>query len=118
MTKVTWRGTTDEALETVAFGRHWEANISQDLTEADGFEIEESEPFSMPDGTVRRKTKTRRITIIEAARKNPCFDVEGDTPKEHKKRGRPPKVRDAAEEHAYHGGGRMVSAIPGEPLGS
>lgn len=117
MTKITWRGTQDEALETYAFNRHWEANVAQDITEADGFEIEESERTTLPDGTVRLTTKARRISIIEAARKNPCFDVEGEE-KEHKKRGRPPKVRDAAEEHAYHGGGRMVSAIPGEPLGS
>ena len=118
MTKVTWRGTTDEALETIAFGRPWEANVPQELTDRDGFEIEESEQCQLPNGNTGLKTVKRKISIIEAARRNPCFDVEGDAPKEHKKRGRPAKVRNAAEEHAYSGGGHMVSAIPGEPLGS
>lgn len=103
MTKHTfvWSGIEDEAFETFNAGRKWQANVPQEVDSSEGFTED-----------------NRRVCYVDMLRRNPCFSEIGGEVKVHKRRGRPPKFPNAAEEHGYTGGGAMISAIPGEPLGS
>ena len=97
--KVTWYGQADEALETFAFGRKWEANVAQDMDPKEGHMQILSERQEKPDGTYVLVTKERFVSYIEMAKTNPNFHVEGDPVVIPKKRGRPPKYPNAAEEY-------------------
>lgn len=96
--KITYRGTIDEALETFWGGRRWEANVPQEVTDKDGWDIEENELFTLPNGEIRRITQKRRISMLEAAKRNPSFDVEDEPPKKMERRLRPAKFPNAANE--------------------
>jgi hypothetical protein len=97
--KVTWYGQADEALETFAFGRKWEANVPQEIDPKATYEIEESHKLEQPDGSYKLRTMTRKVTYIEMMKTNSCFHVEGEPLVVPKKRGRPPKYPNAAEEY-------------------
>jgi hypothetical protein len=123
--KVVWRGVIDEALETDFGGRHFEANVPQDvlspeeshkkankfrnalgrfsvnnrdMRHCDGWVIEESVQEVNPDGRHVLVTKQRWLSIAEAAIAHPCFDVEGEEPKVMKKRPKPDKYPNASAE--------------------
>jgi len=118
--KVTWLPDADEAFKTTAFGREWEANIAQDVDPNEGKQEEEfTERVSNPrDGTWKLVTRKRMVSLLERIKRNQHFQVEGDAPR---KRGRPPKPKtfpNAAIEHATVDAGKLVSALPGEPVGS
>jgi hypothetical protein len=98
--KVTWLPQADETSETFAFGRKWEANVPQDIDPKDGYEIEEGIRVEQKDGSVRIRTRVRKVTYIEMMKTNGCFHVEGTELVLPKKRGRPAKYPNAAEEHA------------------
>lgn len=95
--KVVWRGTEDEAVETIAYKRRWEANVPQEVDDKDGYEIEESVRMDNPDGTFKLVPQVRKVTYIEMMRNNPCFDV-GEDVKKHQKRKRPDRYPDASRE--------------------
>lgn len=99
-----WPGIEDETRETFAFGRKWEANVPQEIDEREGHTIEETERVDNPDGTFVLRVKKRHLSYVEMARNNPCFSELGQE-KEHKRRGRPKKYPNAAEEH----GGRELT---------
>jgi hypothetical protein len=97
--KVTWYGQADEAMETTAFGRKWETGVAQEIDPKDGYEIEESHRLEQKDGSYKLRTIVRKVTYIEMMKTNPNFHVEGEALIVPKKRGRPPKYPNAAEEH-------------------
>jgi hypothetical protein len=104
--KVVYRGSIDEALETDFGGRHWMANEPQDVLSPedsvkqrkDGWYIEESVPVTDPQGRRTLVSERRWISLVEAAKRNCSFDVEGQEPKVIKKRPKPDKYPNAAEE--------------------
>jgi len=111
--KICWRGVLDDALETTWGGnpvRTWESNVPQEVLmkedshklRKDGWTIEESEPEIAPDGRRLLVTKSRWISMHEAASAHPCFDVEGEQPKKMKKPARPTHYPNAAREDPDH----------------
>lgn len=93
-----WPGVEDEERETFAFGRNWEANVPQELDEKEGMEQDETVRVPTQNGGYILQTHRRFVSYVEMARNNPCFSEIGQE-KEHKRRGRPPKFPNAAEEH-------------------
>lgn len=102
MTKVTYVPDADEPSETTWNGVTFKANVPLELTDKQGYEIEEGKRYEDKDGNTRIKTVHRFVTMIEMARGNPSFVVEDNQTPPPKRRGRPPKhlIPNAAEEHA------------------
>jgi hypothetical protein len=104
--RVVYRGTIDEALETDFGGRHWIANEPQEALspedsakqKADGWYVEEATEVINPDGRRTLVTERRWLSLVEAAKRNCSFDVEGEDTKVMKKRPKPERYPNAANE--------------------
>lgn len=95
--KITYIPQADDDSHTcVAYGIKFPANVPIEVDERRSIEVEETLRKDADDGTFKLVTIKKRLTIIELARGNPSFQVEGEAPK--KKRGRPPNLRPSAIE--------------------
>ena len=79
MSKITYVPGPDDRVETIAYGRKWKANVPVEIADTAGYAIMESVRSERPDGTVVLTTRERKVTILEMARGNPSFQIEGET---------------------------------------
>ncbi len=86
--KVTYIPGDGDPIRTVWNGVVFEANIPVELTDKNTIINDQVHRVDMPDGSYRTVTRQHRLSMIELAKHNPSFQVEGE-PIPERKPGRP-----------------------------
>jgi hypothetical protein len=100
MSKITYRPRPGNPAETIWAGYRFLANVATEIPNNAGYPVTESVRQNLADGTYVLVTRERFVTLLEKARDNPEFQVEGE-PRAEVQQVHPEQMTTPAQYRAY-----------------